>query len=207
MGIFNPNPLFTVASVPDCEGYLRLVMDILGDSLRDPQRVELPAVHRRQGNLTWKQNGRLWAIRGKRGAQIRWLYPLCRGHHHWARRACGLGQLRFAGAMRCTRDHRRGRMTARSGGGAMPGETAACEKIASNGMRRQAAARFHALSECRMVSGVKGDGTLPPGDGPPWLALGGWAAWPYGRRSSIACGGQSVISFRGACGRLRDIFW
>ena len=62
MGIFNPNPLFTVASVPDCEGYLRLVMDILGDSLRDPQRVELPAVHRRQGNLTWKQNGRLWAI-------------------------------------------------------------------------------------------------------------------------------------------------
>ena len=68
MGIFNPNPLFTVVSAPDCEGFLQLVMDRLGDQLQDPKRVELPAVHRRLGNITWKQNGRLWSIEenGKR---------------------------------------------------------------------------------------------------------------------------------------------
>ena len=62
MGIFNPNPLFTVVSVPDCEGFFQLVMDILGDQLKDPEPVELPIVHRTLRNITWKQNGRLWTI-------------------------------------------------------------------------------------------------------------------------------------------------
>ncbi len=62
LGIFNPNPLFSVAGNPESGGWLMFVLDFLGDKMQDPKRVTVPAVHRTCQNITWKQNGPLWSI-------------------------------------------------------------------------------------------------------------------------------------------------
>ena len=62
MGLFGKNPLFEVVSNPDIGWYPEMIMNILGDELKDPQPIELPLIHRTNQNLTWKQRGRLWAI-------------------------------------------------------------------------------------------------------------------------------------------------
>lgn len=61
-GIFNENPLYSVASYPDPEGFYDMVLCVLGDNWEDPRPVRVPAIHRKAGDLTWKQNGRLWAL-------------------------------------------------------------------------------------------------------------------------------------------------
>ena len=61
-GLLGKNPLFAIVSYPDIGWYPELIMDILGDRLRDPAPVKLPRLHRTHKNLTWKQDGRLWAI-------------------------------------------------------------------------------------------------------------------------------------------------
>ncbi|MBR3844919.1 MAG: hypothetical protein IKM39_05375 [Clostridia bacterium] len=66
MGIFNSNPVFSIASNSEGGGWAQFVMDELGeDNWHEPQRVELPCVHRRLGDFTWKQQERLWAIEEK----------------------------------------------------------------------------------------------------------------------------------------------
>ena len=62
MALCSKNPLFPAVSNPDCEGLLLLVLEVLGDNLKDPQRVEMPCIHRSHQNVTWKQKGRLWTI-------------------------------------------------------------------------------------------------------------------------------------------------
>ncbi len=62
MGIFNPNPLFTVAETPDSGSWISFVMDFLGEDWQDPRPIKIPAIHRHHKNFTWKQNGRYWAI-------------------------------------------------------------------------------------------------------------------------------------------------
>ena len=61
-GLLGQNPLFAIVSYPCIGWYPELIMDILGDNLRDITPVTLPAIHRTHKNLTWKQKGRLWAI-------------------------------------------------------------------------------------------------------------------------------------------------
>ena len=63
--MFNPNPLFSVVTNPDNGWYIEFVMDVLGDDLVDPQPVEMPCIHRISGDITWKQQGALWAIEEK----------------------------------------------------------------------------------------------------------------------------------------------
>ncbi len=65
LGMFNPNPLFSVVTNPDNGWYIEFVMDVLGDDLADPQPVEMPCIHRISGDITWKQKGALWAIEEK----------------------------------------------------------------------------------------------------------------------------------------------
>ncbi len=62
LGIFNPNPLFTVAGNSDSGPWILYVMDLLGDDLKDPQPVAPLAIQRQHKNFTWKQKGALWAI-------------------------------------------------------------------------------------------------------------------------------------------------
>lgn len=62
MGLFNPNPLFSVVSGPDIGWWPELIMDELGDDFRDPQPIQLPSIHRTYQNITWKQKGPLWSI-------------------------------------------------------------------------------------------------------------------------------------------------
>ena len=67
-GLFHSDPLYAVATYPDPEGYYELVLQVLGDDWQDPRPVTPPALCRRAGNVTWKQNGPLWGIEkdGKR---------------------------------------------------------------------------------------------------------------------------------------------
>ena len=63
LGIFNPNPLFTVTSGgPEAGGWISFIMDYLGDDWTDPTPVAVPAIHRTHKNFTWKQNGAYWSI-------------------------------------------------------------------------------------------------------------------------------------------------
>lgn len=62
LGIFNPNPLFSVAGNPDSGSWITFVLNRLGDRVADPAPVKLPAIHRIHKNLAWKQNGRYWSI-------------------------------------------------------------------------------------------------------------------------------------------------
>lgn len=62
LGIFNPNPLFSVVGNPDTGSWISFVMHMLGDSMQDPRPVDLPAIHRTHKNITWKQNERFWSI-------------------------------------------------------------------------------------------------------------------------------------------------
>ncbi|MBR4867637.1 MAG: hypothetical protein IKU10_00645, partial [Clostridia bacterium] len=63
LGIFNPNPLFTVTSGgPEAGGWVSFVMDYLGDDWTDPTPVTVPAIHRTHKNFAWKQNGPYWSI-------------------------------------------------------------------------------------------------------------------------------------------------
>lgn len=66
MGIFNPNPMFSLVSNPEGGGWAQFVMDELGEQgWREPQKAKLPCIHRTLGDFTWKQQGRYWAIEEK----------------------------------------------------------------------------------------------------------------------------------------------
>lgn len=58
------DPILSVTSAPDTDKGLLWLYAIryLGDSLQDPAPVSPRCVHRRLGNYTWKQRGKLWAI-------------------------------------------------------------------------------------------------------------------------------------------------
>ena len=65
MAVFTENPLFSIVSNPSCATssyWPLLVLDMLGDRVKSPHRVEIPAIHRSLRNMTWKQNGRLWTV-------------------------------------------------------------------------------------------------------------------------------------------------
>lgn len=65
MGVFNTNPLFSIVSSSCCttsSHWALYIVERLGEQLKSPQRVQLPAIHRTLRNMTWKQNGRLWAV-------------------------------------------------------------------------------------------------------------------------------------------------
>ncbi len=66
MGIFNPNPMFSLVSNPEGGGWAQFVMNELGEeNWREPQKVALPCIHRTLGDFTWKQQGRYWAMEEK----------------------------------------------------------------------------------------------------------------------------------------------
>ena len=66
MGIFNPNPMFSLVSNPEGGGWAQFIMDELGeDNWSEPQKTELPCIHRTLGDYAWKQKGRYWAMEEK----------------------------------------------------------------------------------------------------------------------------------------------
>ncbi len=66
MGIFNPNPMFSLVSNPEGGGWAQFIMDELGEeNWAEPQKTELPCIHRTLGDFTWKQQGRYWAMEEK----------------------------------------------------------------------------------------------------------------------------------------------
>ncbi len=66
MGIFNPNPMFSLVSNPEGGGWAQFIMDELGEeNWSEPKKAELPCIHRTLGDFTWKQQGRYWVIEEK----------------------------------------------------------------------------------------------------------------------------------------------
>ena len=85
MGLLHKNPLFEIVSTPGIGWYEEVIMDHIGDALKDPEPVALPALHRHSGNMTWKQKGRLWSIEenGERkyGGYTRYVAGIVKGEN------------------------------------------------------------------------------------------------------------------------------
>ena len=66
LGIFNPNPMFSLVSNPEGGAWAQFIMDELGEeNWSEPQKTQLPCIHRTLGDYAWKQKGRYWAMEEK----------------------------------------------------------------------------------------------------------------------------------------------
>lgn len=66
IGVFNPNPMFSLVSNPEGGDWAQFIMDELGEeNWSEPQKTHLPCIHRTLGDYAWKQKGRYWAMEEK----------------------------------------------------------------------------------------------------------------------------------------------
>lgn len=56
------NPVLSIVSILRHDAYISCIIEYLGDSLQDSKPVDEICIHRKLGNFTWKQRGKLWEI-------------------------------------------------------------------------------------------------------------------------------------------------